>query len=335
MMTYEQILKDLKNKIYKPVYFLMGEEPYYIDKISNYIQNNVLDEVERDFNQTILYGKDSEILDVVSAAKRFPMMANHQVIIVKEAQELKKFEDILLSYIENPLTSTILVFNYKYKSIKKTTKLYKRLEKIGVTFESKKLRDYEVPKWIEAYVKREGIEISPEGVMMLSEFLGTDLSKIVNEIEKLLISLPENEKKITPAIIERNIGISKDFNQFELTNALGTKNILKANQIVNYFSKNEKNYPLVVTISALYNFFSSLIKFYVVRKLPRQEIAATLGINPYFIGQYETASKKYSYAKASEIISLLREYDMKSKGVNNISASDGELLKELVFKILH
>ena len=333
-MNYDQIIKEIQNKIYKPVYFLMGEEPYYIDKITNLIQNSVLEESERDFNQTILYGKDSNILDIISAAKRFPMMANHQVIIVKEAQELKKIDEALLPYLTAPLKSTILVFNYKYKSLNKVQKLYKALNNNSFVYESEKIKDYKLAEWIEQYLKTHSLNITAKGSSMLADYLGNDLTKITNEIEKLTISLPQNAM-ITPEIIESNIGISKDFNAFELSNAIGKKEHGKANQIIAYFAKNDKKFPLVSLIPSLYMFFAKILKFHALRGKQKNEIAAAIGMPPFLVDELGRMAANYPFNKATNVISLLREYDLKSKGVENSSTNDGELLKELVFKIMH
>ncbi|MFP4059234.1 MAG: DNA polymerase III subunit delta [Bacteroidota bacterium] len=329
-------MQDLKNKIYKPVYLLTGDEPFYIDIITKYIQDNILSEEEKTFNQTVLYGKDTDVPSIINAARRYPMMTNQQVIIVKEAQQIKKIEDLLI-YVEKPLQSTLLVINYKYKSIDKRTKFVKAVQNKGVFFESKKWYDYQIPEWISGYMKAKKVTIDPEASMLLTEFLGNDLSKIANELEKLLITLPAGTNQVTPQDIERNIGISKDYNNYELNKALFYKDVVKANRIVLYFSKNQRDNPVNVTISTLYFAFSKLLLyFYLSRKgSDRNSIASALKIHPFFVKDYETGSKKYSFNKTMQVISLLREYDMKSKGEGNVSASGGELLQELIFKILH
>ncbi|MGC9374564.1 MAG: DNA polymerase III subunit delta [Bacteroidales bacterium] len=334
-MKYEQIIADLKNKIYKPIYFLFGDEPYFIDLITKYIQNNVLTEEEKAFNQTILYGKDTDIHSVINAAKRFPMMANHQVVIVKEAQDIKDIEP-LVYYATTPLKSTILVINYKYKTFDKRKKLYKLINENAVAFESRKLYDNEIPGWINNYVKTKNKQIDPNAGMLLNEYLGNNLGKIANELDKLIITLPDKDEKITTAHIERNIGISKDYNNFELHKALTQKNVLKSNRIVNYFAHNPKDNPITLTLTSLYMFYSKVLAYHFIQnKKDRRSVAATLKVNPYFLGDYETAAKQYNPKKVVEIIELLREYDLRSKGYNNVSTSHGELLKELVYKILH
>ena len=333
-VTYEEIISDLKNRIFKPVYFLAGEEPYYIDLITEYIQEKVLPEDEKAFNQIILYGDDTNISAIIDTARRFPMMASHQVLIIKEAQSLKKLDDLAI-YLEKPLLSTILVFSYKYKTIDKRTKLYKTLESNGVYFESARIRDYLIPAWIERYLMGKGIKTDPSASAMLTEYLGTDLHKIVNELDKLIITLPAGKPFITTALIEKNIGISKDYNNFELQKAIGEKNILKANMIVHYFANNPKDNPITLSIASLFGFFSKLLTFHYLTDKSKNNAAAVLKINPFFVKDYENSASKYNVSKTVKIISLLRIYDMKSKGFNDPGTDPGELLKELVFRILH
>lgn len=333
-VTYEEIISDLKKRIFKPVYFLAGDEPYYIDLITDYIGNKVLSDAEKAFNQVIIYGEDTSVHSIIDAARRFPMMASHQVVIIKEAQSLKKIEDLLF-YVEKPLLSTILVFNYKYKTLDKRTKLHKLLDTQCVYFESMRLRDYQVPPWIERYLMTKGIKINPEASSMLTEFLGTDLHKIVNELDKLLITLPANNPVITSALIEKNIGISKDYNNFELQKAIGEKNILKANMIIHYFANNPKDNPVNLTIASIFSLFTRLLTYHYLTDKSRNNVAAILKVNPFFVRDYETASAKYNPSKTVQIISILRTYDMKSKGFGDVSTEPGDLLKELVYKILH
>lgn len=332
-MKFEDIIKDLKNKIYKPIYFLFGEESYFIDQITDFIAENVLEETEKAFNQTVLYGKDSKIEDVINAAKRFPMMSNHQVLIVKEAQDLKQIEKLQF-YAEQPLNSTILVINFKKKTFDKRKKVYKALKKAGVIFESKRLYEYQIGSWINTYLKNKKYKISPVSSKLLTDFLGTDLSKISNELDKLMITLPENST-ITPEHIEKNIGISKDYNVFELQNALGKKNILKANRIINHFANNPKDNPMVMIIINLFGYFSKILSYHYTKDKSPNNVASVLGVHPYFVKDYVSAAQKYNTRKTVAIISLLREYDMKSKGYGNASTTHGDLLKELTFKILH
>jgi len=333
-MDHKQVIKDLKNKVYHPVYFLTGDETYYIDLIADYIEKNVLDQSEKDFNQTILYGKENDITTIIGAAKRYPMMANHNVVIIKEAQHLASQLDKLENYLENPTPSTLLVFCYKYKKVDGRKAIGKLLKKKTVYFESKKLYDNQVPEWITGYLKSKRYSITPPAAMLIADFLGNDLSKIVNELEKLTINVLEGNE-ITPETVETNIGISKDFNNFELNKALGSKDVLKANKIIFHFSKNERDHPLVVTIGLMYSFFSNILKVHYTKDKSKNNLAAVLRISPFFVGEYEVAARNYPIRKAVKIIEYLRDYDLKSKGVNNASASNSELLKELIFKILH
>lgn len=332
--TYEEIISDLKKRIFRPVYFLAGEEPYFIDLISDYIEEKVLNEAEKAFNQIIVYGDDTNISAIIDTARRFPMMSSHQVVIVKEAQSLKKIEDLVF-YLEKPLLSTLLVFCYKYKSIDKRTKLFKTLETNGVYFESPRLRDYQIPAWIERYLMAKGIKTEPSASAMLTEYLGCDLHKIANELDKLIITLPAGKPMITNALIEKNIGISKDYNNFELQKAIGEKNILKSNMIVHYFADNPRDNPITLTIASLFSFFSKLLTYHYLADKSKNNVAATLKVNPYFVKDYETSATKYNAKKTVQIISLLRTYDMKSKGFGDPGTEPGDLLKEMVFKILH
>ena len=333
-ISYDQILSDLKQKKYAPVYFLMGEEPYYIDVISDYIQNNVLDESEREFDQTIVYGKDVEIQMVINAAKRYPMMATHQVLIVKEAQLIKAWDD-LVYYLQNPLKSTILVFCYKYGTPDKRKKWVQDIGKIGVVYESKKLRDYEIGSWISNYCRKKNVAIEEKAVAMLSEFLGTDLSKLVNEVEKLILTKPTQMSRITPELVEKNIGISKDFNVFELQAALVNKDVFKANQIIRYFAENKKANPMVLVLSQLFKFFSDLMIYHYLSDKSPAAVASELKINPYFVKDYQKASQVFNAWKTMNIISFIRETDARYKGIDSNGVDEGELMKELIFKILH
>jgi DNA polymerase-3 subunit delta len=333
-VTYEEIISDLKNRIFKPVYFLAGEEPYYIDLITDYIQEKVLPEDEKAFNQIVLYADDTNIAAIIDTARRFPMMASHQVLIIKEAQTLKKLDDLAI-YLEKPLLSTILVFSYKYRTLDKRTKLYKTLDSHGAYFESPRIRDYLIPAWIERYLMIKGIKTDPSASALLTEYLGTDLHKIVNELDKLIITLPAEKPFITTALIEKNIGISKDYNNFELQKAIGEKNIFKANMIVHYFADNPKDNPITLSISSLFSFFSKLLTFHYLTDKSRNNAAAVLKVNPFFVKEYENSALKYDVSKTVQIISLLRTYDMKSKGYGDPGTEPGELLKELIFRILH
>jgi DNA polymerase-3 subunit delta len=329
----KQLVTDIKSRKLKPIYFLMGEEAYYIDKISDFIEENVLTVEERGFNQMVLYGRDVTIEDVVGNAKRYPMMAEYQVIIVKEAQDLSRTIEKLVDYAKNPQPSTILVFNYKYKTIDKRKALYKTLQKSAVVYESKKLYENQVADWIRRILSAKNYTIAPKAAQMLVEFLGTDLSKISNELDKLQIILPKGTQ-ITPEHIEENIGISKDFNNFELRHAIGEKNAPKAYKIVNYFAENPKDNPMVVTVSLLFSFFSQLLHFHGLNDKSPRNVASALRVNPYFVNDYVIAARNYPMKKVSEVVSTLRDFDVKSKGVGSNAVPQGDLLKELMYKIL-
>ncbi|MCK7590717.1 DNA polymerase III subunit delta [Subsaxibacter sp. CAU 1640] len=328
------LIDDINNKKLKPVYFLMGEEPYYIDRISQYIEANVLSEEEKGFNQMVLYGRDVTVEDIVSNAKRYPMMAEHQVVIVKEAQDLSRTIEKLADYVKQPQPTTILVVNYKYKTIDKRKSLYKEIKKTGVVFESKKLYENQVGDWIRRVLSGQGYTIVPKAALMLVEFLGTDLSKINNELEKLQIILPKGTQ-ITPQHIEDNIGISKDYNNFELRKAIGERDVLKAHQIIKYFADNPKDNPMVVTVSLLFNFFSQLLHFHGLADKSPRNVASALKINPYFVNEYITAARNYPMKKVSAVVSTLRDFDVKGKGVGANAVPQGDLLKELVVRIFN
>lgn len=334
-ITYEDIIKELKSKQYRPIYYLMGEESYYIDLISDYIAENVLTEMEKEFNQTIVYGADVDVATIINAAKRYPMMAEHQVVIVKEAQAVKNIEE-LAYYLQKPLNSTILVLCHKHGVLDRRKKLAASIEKTGILFESKKLKEAQLPAFITTYLKKKGIDIEPKATAMIAEFVGTDLSRLTGELEKLIITLPKNSTRITPEQIEQNIGISKDYNNFELRSALVEKDILKANKIVKYFEENPKTNPIQMTLSLLFGFFSNLMLAYYAPEKSEQGIASFLGLkSPWQAREYLTAMKRYSGIKTMQIIGEIRYTDAHSKGVGNSSISDGDLLRELIFKILH
>lgn len=333
--TYEEIARDLKKRLYKPVYYLMGEESYYIDRIAEYIAQTVLNESEKEFNQTIVYGTDTDIATIINAAKRYPMMAKYQVVIVKEAQNVKNMEDLSF-YLQKPLESTILVLCHKHGTLDRRKKLAAEIDKVGVLFESKKIKEVQLPGFISSYLKRKSVEIEPKATEMMAEFVGTDLSRMAGELEKLIITLPKGQRRITPEQIERNIGISKDYNNFELRNALIAKDVFKANQIIKYFEENPKTNPLQMTLAVLFNFFSNLMLAYYAPEKSEQGIASQLGFkSPWQSKDYLFAMRKYSGVKVMQIIGEIRYCDAKSKGVGNASARDGELLRELVYKILH
>ncbi len=334
MNEFQQIMADLKNRHFKPIYFLQGEESYYIDEITNYIVDNVLTEEEKGFNQTIFYGKDVEASTVVMAARRYPMMAQYQVVIVKEAQSLDKIED-LQHYAAAPLSSTILVVNYKYKTLDNRKKLATILKKSNCIFEFKRLYDNQVSAWITSYLNGKGLSIEMKGSVLLADALGTDLSKIVKELDKLQVAIGDDVKQITVEHIEKNIGVSKDYNPFELQKALIAKDVLKANKIIKVFAMNPKDHPIQAVITILFNYFSKLMVYYYLQDKGKANVAKSLGINPYFVQDYVTGARNYSARKVVSVISILRDYDMKSKGFGNVSADTGDLLKEMLFKIMH
>jgi len=332
-MNHNDILTNLKKRIFHPVYLLTGEEPYYIDVISDYIEENILNESEQEFNQLVLYGRDTDMASIISNCKRYPMMASHFVVSVREAQEIDSFEG-LEQYLEKPLDSTILVISYKYKKFDGRTKLAKKIKEKGILFESPKIYDNKIPDWITNYLKDRSYSITPKASILLTEFLGTNLGKIVNELDKMLINLREGAV-VDEDAIERNIGISKDYNIFELQRALGQKNILKANMIVRYFAANLKENPLLKVIPILHGYFVKLMIFHQLTDKSQQNVAAALGVHPFVVREYQEAGRNISFGKLTEIISILREYDLRGKGLNNESTPEGELMREMVYKILH
>ena len=334
-LSCDDILKELRAKQYRPVYYLMGEESYYIDLIADYITDNVLSETEKEFNLTVVYGADVDIATVINAAKRYPMMSEYQVVIVKEAQAIRNMEELSF-YLQKPLNSTILVICHKHGTLDKRKKLAAEVEKVGILFESKKIKDSQLPAFINSYMKRKGIDMEPKASAMLADFVGTDLSRLTGELEKLIITLPAGQKRVTPEQIEKNIGISKDYNNFELRSALVEKDVLKANKIIKYFEENPKTNPIQMTLSLLFNFYSNLMLSYYSPEKTEQGIASWLGLkSPWAARDYLTAMRRYNGVKTMQIIGEIRYADAKSKGISNASMSDGDILRELVFKILH
>lgn len=341
-MSVSEIIRDLKARKFKPVYLLHGEEPYYIDQLVNYMEDHILNDMEKGFNQTVLYGKDTDMATIMNAAKRYPMMSEYQLIIVKEAQDLKwakeaegssKEAGFVASYFEKPLPSTILVLAYKYANFDKRKKIYKSIDKNGLIFQSELVRDYKLAGWIEDHVRDQGYKIAPQAAALMAEYLGTDLSKIANEVEKLILNISK-ETTIDNDLVQKNIGISKEYNVFELQKALAARNILKCNQIINYFADNPKANPTVMVMANLNAYFSKILKYHYLQN--KGDAARELGVNPYFVKDYEAAARSYNLSKTFDIISLLREYDLKSKGVESTgNTTDGELLKELLFKMMH
>jgi DNA polymerase-3 subunit delta len=343
-MNSNDLIKDLKNRKFSPVYLLHGEESFYIDQISDYIEENVLSAAEKSFNQTIFYGKDSDPMSILNAAKRYPMMSDYQVILVKEAQDLKwgkdgeddkKSGDPLLGYFENPLPSTILVFCYRNGKFDKRKKIFKILEKNGLVFESPSIHENKVPTWIEAFVRERGYSINVQASALVAEYLGNDLSKVANELEKMMLNVSAG-KEISTQDIQNNIGISKDYNVFELQNAIARKDAYKVNQIINYFADNPKNNPIQLLLGALNSYFTKILKYHHTGDKSPQTLASALGIAPFFVREYEQAARNYSKEKVFRIISYLRDYDLKIKGVDaSANTEQGELMKELMFKIIH
>lgn len=333
---YLEILRDVRSGVFKPVYFLMGEESYFIDLITEAIIKHALTDDERDFNQTIMYGADVPNYGVVvNAAKRYPMMAQRQLVVVKEAQQIPNIE-MLSYYLKQPLSSTVLVINHKYGTVK-GKKLLSEIEQVGVVYESKKLYDNQLPAFINNYVADMGYTIEMKAMQMLADFIGSDLNRLSSELDKLRISMGEKNKRITPDDVERNVGVSKDFNNFELLNAIVMRNALKANQIVNYFERNPKSNPFIVTISVLFGFFSNLLIAYFAADKSEQGLMQELKLRSTFQARdYVTAMRNYNAFKCIDVISLLRQYDARSKGIGTTSnTTEGEMLRELVFKIMH
>ena len=329
-----KIINDIKAGNIKPIYFLMGEEPYYIDKLSEYIEKNILTDDEKGFNQTVLYGRDVTIDDVVGAAKRYPMMAEKQVIIVKEAQDLSRTIEQIEKYAENPMPSTVLVFCYKYKTLDKRKKAVKLITKNGLVFESKKLYENQVGQWITRVLSGKGYQIEPKSNAMLVEFLGTDLSKINNELEKLQIILPKGST-FTAKHIEENIGFSKDFNVFELRKSLGERNQLKSYQIVQYFAENPKENNIVMVVGLIFSFYIQVLKYHGLKDRNPANVAKVLGVNPFFLKDYDVALKNYPMKKVSQIVNSLRDIDVKSKGVGVNALPLNDLYKEMLIKIFN
>ena len=332
-MDHKLLLKEIRNKKFEKTYFLHGEEPYFIDVLTKAIQDNALEESERDFNQSILYGKDAEVLSLISELKSYPMMAERRLVILKEAQYFKAIEQ-LESYLENPVTSTIFVICYKYKTFDARKKTLKNALKNGVVFKSEKVKEYQLAEWIQQYIKTTGYEMTSKACMLMVESLGNDLGRIVKELEKLAV-LIEKGTTINDKHIEENIGISKDYNVFELTNAVANKDNLKALKIVDYFEHNPKAADLVFVISNLFKFFSQIMRIHFLPNKSREAVAKALGVHPFVAGELTNAKNKYDPRKIAANIALIHEYDLKSKGVGNTSATQGELMREMVYQLIH
>lgn len=335
----EKVLQELKNNQYAPVYFLQGDEPYYIDLIADHIEANCLTESEKGFNQTILYGKDAPMNVVLNNARRFPMMSERQVVIVKEAQEIpdlgKEAGDRMLeAYLKSPLPSTVLVFCHKYKTLDGRKSLGKMMDKSAVLVTTKKLYDNQIPEWVENYFRQKGFKINPRAASIIAESIGNDLSRLANETDKLLINIAKGTE-VNEEMIEKYVGISREYNVFELQKALIQKDIVKANKIVNYFESNPKNNPIIPIITVLFGFFSKLILVHTAENKSEATLVKLLQVNPYFVKDYTKAASTYPIQKVIHIIGYLREADLRSKGVDNATTTEGQILKELIFKILH
>lgn len=334
--TYSTVMRDLQARKFAPVYYLMGDEAYYIDKISDWIAENVLQPEERDFNQTVLFGSDVTAAQVIDMAKRYPMMSEYQVVIVKEAQNIRHMEPIE-AYLQKPLTSTILVFCHKNGALDRRKRLVGVIDKVGVLYESKKLKERDLPAFIENYLREKGVGIDDKSNQLIAESIGSDLNRLTSELDKLIISLPENDRRVTPQIVEDQIGVSKDFNGFELRDAIVYKNVFKANQIIDYFDKNPKAGSIYAFLPLLFNYFENLmIAFYCPKRNDPNEVARYLDMkSSWAVQQYMTGMRNYTGMKTLQIIRKIRELDAKSKGLDNPNTPPGELMKELVFFILH
>ena len=333
--SYEDIVRDVRDRKFKPVYYLMGDEAYYIDRISDYIVDTVLKEEEKDFNLTVLYGADTTVDTVINAAKRYPMMAEHQVVVVREAQSLAN-KEALAFYLEHPQPATVLVLCHKHGVLDRRKKLAAEIQKAGVLFESKKLYDSQLPGFVAGYLKRKGVTIEQNAAQILCECVGSDLNRLAGELDKLLLALPKGESRVNAALIEAHTGVSKDFNNFELVNAVVQKDILKANQIVKYFNSNPKSFALPLTLGVLFNFFGNLMLAYYAPQKTEEGIADWLEQPRWQVTRNVIpAMRKYSGVKVMQIIAEIRKTDARSKGVDNPNITDGELLKELIYFILH
>ena len=336
-VTYSSIMKELQSGQYRPVYYLMGEESYYIDKICDYIAEHALQPEERDFNQTIMFGSDVNASQIADAARRYPMMAERQVIIVKEAQNLKN-TDALEKYLKQPSVTTVLVICHKNGKIDGRKREYvKAIQQAGILFESQKVKERDLPSFIENYVKQKKASIDPKSTQLIADAIGADLSRLVSELEKVLLGLPETDRRITPEVVEDRIGVSKDFNGFELRDAIVNRNVYKANLIINYFDKNPKAGSIYSFLPMLFNYFQNLmIAFYSPNKDSQEEVAAWLELrSPWAAKDYMTGMRNFTAMKTMQIISKLREIDAKSKGLDNPNTPPEELMKELIFYILH
>ena len=336
-VSFERIMQDLQERKFVPVYYLMGDESYYIDKISDYIAEHVLQPEERDFNQSVLFGSDVNASQIADAARRYPMMSEYQVLIVKEAQNIKNTE-ALEKYFKQPMASTILVMCHKNGSVDGRKREYlKAIQSAGILFESKKLRDRDLPVFIENYLKQRQVSIDAKSTQIIADSIGADLSRLASELDKVVLSLPEQDRRVTPQVVEDQIGVSKDFNSFELRDAIVNKNVFKANQIIKYFDENPKAGSIYAFLPMLFNYFQNLmIAFYAPNNKSQEGVAEWLELrSPWAAKDYMTGMRNYSGMKVMQIISKIREIDAKSKGLDNPNTPPGELMKELIFYILH
>ncbi|MDD2327852.1 MAG: DNA polymerase III subunit delta [bacterium] len=333
--SYEAIRAEILQGQLKPVYLLMGEEGYFIDRLTDLLEEKVLTETEKDFNLLTFYGADSDVHTIISAARRYPMMAERQLIVLKEAQNLPRFEE-LDHYFKNPMPSTVLVINYRHGTVDKRKAVAKNADKIGVLFESKKLYDNQIPPFIVTWFREQAITIEEKAAQMLNDYVGNEISKLIPQLEKLVVSLPGGTRRVTAELVEQNVGISKDYNNFELQKAIIRKDLLTANRIVDYFGRNPRENPMMGTVAILFNYFSNLLECYWLPRRDEQSVMAALQVrSSYFVRDYMTGLKNFSATKVMEIISELRRFDASSKGVDNVSASQHELLRELVYRIMH
>lgn len=333
--TYESIRNDILQRRFYPIYLLMGEEAYFIDSITDLLVESVLTETEKDFNLYTYYGVDSDVNTLIATARRFPMMAERQLVVVKEAQQLDKLE-LLDLYAKKPMPSTVLVINYKHGTIDRRKAFVKNISKVGVLFESKKLYENQVPPFITSWFKEKGIAIDFKSAQMLTDYVGNNISQLIPQLQKLEISLDDGDRRVTSDLIEKNVGISKDYNNFELLNAIIKKDVVMANRIVNYFGMNPREHPMVVTVSVLFNYFNNLLECFWLPRKDEQSITNALNLrSAYFVRDYMIGLRHFNARKVMDIISDLRTFDARSKGIDNVSASQGELLKELVYRIMH
>lgn len=336
----DQVLAELRSGKYAPIYFLQGEESFYIDQISDFIEENCIPEAEKGFNQTIMYGKDVNMAQIITSARRFPMMAERQLVLVKEAKEVSDLDKeegqkLLSDYLNHPVPSTVLVFAHKHKKLDGRKPVAKEINKKALLVTTQKLKEYEVPKWIEEYIKSKGLKINSSSVQMLAEYLGNNLERLSNEISKVTINLKEGEE-ITPQLIQKYVGINKDYNVFELQKAISHGDVLKANQIVNYFAANIKANSPIMVVAVLYTYYTKLLLAHSAQDKSPAGLAKLFRLPPFVVQKdYLPALNRYNLAKVIQCISILRDADLKTKGVGSGGMSDGDLLKEMIFKLMH